>query len=585
MIGEKLGPFRIEEKLGAGAMGVVYRAVWEPEGKTVAIKVVAAEAAARGNAGERFERESEIMKQFNHPGIVQHIGAGFSKTRGLRYYSMEYVPGITLDQYLQEKGPIPWKKLVDVAIQVAEALQYAHERGVVHRDLKPSNLMLTPDGRVKLADFGIAKDLDRTALTADGRTLGTAAYMAPEQIRGTPEVSHKTDLYALGCVLYQLLTGKTPFEGKTALQLMHKHLEDPPPKASAAVPEIPKALDRLITSLMAKNRDDRPWDAMAVVQTLKDLKEKQAKGEKVAMVYDHLPANPGRLGTFEVGPGVTAPTSPAVETSGAPSAGATRRTRAATRASGTAAAAGRRGEAAEYAGRWRARAEVAGIVLALVGLGSVAAYMLWPPSAQYLIGQARKLMASDELADRQRARDKYLAELDRRFADHPYKEEARGYRDRLLVDSARSKARILDSATLSPLAEIKDNDERAYATASRQARKDDDAFRDIDALRRWQELVNLLGADAQSRESTRSWWLLAQERLKTQTEQIQRRNAMCVADLRRLEVTDRAGNTAGAERIRNEILARDGAYQSVEGLVAGLRDATEEPAPEPTQTP
>ena len=123
--------------------------------------------------------------------------------------------------------------MVDLGIQICDALQYAHQHGVVHRDLKPSNLMLAADGKVKLTDFGIAKDLDATQLTGTGRTLGTAAYMAPEQIRGNPPVSHKTDLYALGVVLYQLLVGKPPFEGSTPVVLMHSHLNEPPPRPSA----------------------------------------------------------------------------------------------------------------------------------------------------------------------------------------------------------------------------------------------------------------------------------------------------------------------------------------------------------------
>ena len=145
---------------------------------------------------------------------------------------MEYVPGRTLDQMLDERGALPWREVVDLGIQTCEALDYTHERGVFHRDLKPSNLMLTEQGRVKLTDFGIAKDEDATALTATGRTLGTAAYMAPEQIRGTPEISHKTDLYALGVLLYQMIVGECPFQGKSHVVLMHA-----PPDARPPAPE------------------------------------------------------------------------------------------------------------------------------------------------------------------------------------------------------------------------------------------------------------------------------------------------------------------------------------------------------------
>ena len=175
--------------------------------------------------------------------------------------------------------------MVDLGIQICEALHYAHEHGVVHRDLKPSNLMVTEQGQIKLTDFGIAKDLDATALTAPGRTLGTAAFMAPEQIRGTPEVSHKTDLYALGIVLYQMLTGQAAFSGASAVVLMHCHLNQPPPRPSAKVPEIPVVLDDLILKLMAKAPPDRPWDAAAAGQVLTELRDKAEKGGKIAMVW------------------------------------------------------------------------------------------------------------------------------------------------------------------------------------------------------------------------------------------------------------------------------------------------------------
>ncbi len=297
MIGEKLGPFRIDAKLGQGAMGVVYKATFEPSGQIVAVKVIHEEAASRDKASDRFQRESDILKQFRHPNIVQHIGVGYSKSRTMSYYAMELVPGRTLDQVLEERGPLPWTEVVELALQICEALQYAHERGIVHRDLKPSNLLIHEAGQLKLTDFGIAKALDRTSLTATGRTLGTAAYMAPEQVRGTPEVSHKTDLYSLGCVLYQMLTGTPPFEGKSAMALMHKHIEEPPPRPSAKNPEIPLELDKLVVKLMAKDRDERPWDAQAVGVVLTDLRDKAARHEPVPMVYGNVPVNPPRAGT------------------------------------------------------------------------------------------------------------------------------------------------------------------------------------------------------------------------------------------------------------------------------------------------
>ena len=228
MVGEKLGSFRIEGTLGVGAMGVVYKATHETTGRPAAVKVVNKDIAQRGKTYERFKREAEILKQFRHANIVRFLALG--RYQGTSYIAMEFIEGETLEQLLTTRGSLPWQEVVELGLQICDALHYAHEHGVVHRDLKPSNLMITKTNRVKLTDFGIAKDLDKTALTATGRTLGTAAYMAPEQIRGTPEVSHKTDLYALGVVFYQMLTGQAPFEGTSAVVLMHCHLNEPVPR-------------------------------------------------------------------------------------------------------------------------------------------------------------------------------------------------------------------------------------------------------------------------------------------------------------------------------------------------------------------
>jgi serine/threonine protein kinase len=273
-IGERLGSFRLEEVLGSGAMGVVFRATHETNGRQAAVKIVHGELAQKGKVFDRFQREAEILKQFRHPNIVRWLAWG--RFKGTSYFAMEYVEGITLEKILQDRGELPWREVLELGLQLCSALQYAHDQGVVHRDLKPSNIMVTLDGKVKLTDFGIAKDLDATTLTAPGRTLGTAAYMAPEQIRGTPEVSHKTDLYALGIVLYQMLTGQTAFSGASAVVLMHCHLNQPPPRPSAKVPEIPKALDDLVVKLMAKAPADRPRDAAATAIALAELRDEVA---------------------------------------------------------------------------------------------------------------------------------------------------------------------------------------------------------------------------------------------------------------------------------------------------------------------
>jgi serine/threonine-protein kinase len=263
MIGQTLRQFRIVEQIGAGAMGLVYRAVDERNGRPAAVKVITGEAGGRGHAGgERFIREAEILQKFRHPNIVRFLGGG--QYRGTLYIAMEFISGGTLEELLAQREFLPWHEVVELAIPICEALHYAHEKGVVHRDLKPSNLMISDQGQVKLTDFGIAKDLDAEALTATGRTLGTAAYMAPEQITGGAPISHKTDLYALGCVLYQMLTGRTPFSGRTTVIMMQAHLTEPAPRPSAKNPDIPKDLDNLVLGLMARPRPTapgtrRPW--------------------------------------------------------------------------------------------------------------------------------------------------------------------------------------------------------------------------------------------------------------------------------------------------------------------------------------
>jgi serine/threonine protein kinase len=282
MIGEKIGSFRIEAVVGTGAMGVVYRGTFEKTGETVAVKVIGSEIANQGKAYERFKREAEILQQSRHPNIVRFIGLG--RSQGTSYLAMEYIAGETLEQILEKRGRLPWREVVELGIQICEALHYAHERGVVHRDLKPSNLMVNEQGQIKLTDFGIAKDLNAAALTAQGRTVGTPAYMAPEQIRGTPEVSHKTDLYSLGLVLYQMLTGQPAFSESSAVVLMKCQLNQAPPRPSAKLSGIPRELDDLIVKLMAKAPPDRPYDAAQAAQTLIELRDKVGRGKKSTIV-------------------------------------------------------------------------------------------------------------------------------------------------------------------------------------------------------------------------------------------------------------------------------------------------------------
>lgn len=289
LIGQKLGPFLIEKELGSGAMGTVYRANFEHEGKNirVALKVVALGLLGNKSAMDRFHREASILKQLKHPHIVRLIATpNPNKPSKTPFIAMEYIEGESLDHVLSRRGKLGWEEVVDYAKQLCSALQYAHEKGIIHRDLKPSNLMVTTDGKLKLTDFGIAKDTDVTALTGANSTIGTAAYMSPEQCRGEKDLTNKSDLYSLGIVLFELLTGRKPFTAETTVDMFMKHVQEVPPRPSRFVSDLPVWLDNLIMFLLEKDKEIRPLDAATVGRMLADIEYKmqnqQSAGAELA---------------------------------------------------------------------------------------------------------------------------------------------------------------------------------------------------------------------------------------------------------------------------------------------------------------
>jgi serine/threonine protein kinase len=278
--GERLGTFTIEKELGQGAMGAVYLARHEETGRRVALKLMLAGLDSNPKAQARFEREADVLKQLRHPNVVQLVAIG--KFRGRPFYAMEFIEGESLDRVLERRRRLGWQEAAEIAKQVCAALQHVHDKGILHRDLKPSNLMVTKDGKVKLTDFGIAKDLDRTALTSANYTVGTAAYMSPEQCRGEADIDHRTDLYSLGVVLFELIAGRRPFEADSPVQMLMKHLRAKPPRVREFAPDVPAELDSLIDQLLEKKRDHRPRDAKTVAQTLERILEQYREGKSLA---------------------------------------------------------------------------------------------------------------------------------------------------------------------------------------------------------------------------------------------------------------------------------------------------------------
>jgi serine/threonine-protein kinase len=271
LIGQQVGPFLVDKELGSGAMGTVYRATYTKTGQRMALKMMLPGLGTSDHNMERFEREANILKQLNHPNIVRLFGVGkFQKTR---YYAMEYVDGEPLDRVMARRGRMSWEEIVDLGQQLCAALQHAHEKGIVHRDLKPSNLMITSDGTLKLTDFGIAKDLDVTALTATNCTVGTASYMSPEQCKGDV-ITPKSDLYSLGIVFYELVTGRKPFIAENAMEMFLLHVNGEFERPSRLVLDLPVWFDNLICQLLEKKPEHRPLDAAKVAEALGTIQEK-----------------------------------------------------------------------------------------------------------------------------------------------------------------------------------------------------------------------------------------------------------------------------------------------------------------------
>ena len=284
-VGQKLGPFTLEQELGSGAMGAVYRATLQQEDgkpdRTVALKVIAFGLSSNEQALARFEREAMILKQLRHPNIVRLLATG--RYKGTPFFAMEYVAGQSMDRIMAARStggplraPFSWEEVVEFGVQLCAALQHAHDKGIIHRDVKPSNLMLTDEGVLKLTDFGIAKDIDVTALTGANNTIGTAAYMSPEQCKGEKVLTGKSDIYSLGVVFYELMTGRKPFIAESSVDMFLMHLNGTFTRPSQLNPEIPIWLDTLVCQMMEKRPEMRPRDAAMVGQVLEEIAAKVA---------------------------------------------------------------------------------------------------------------------------------------------------------------------------------------------------------------------------------------------------------------------------------------------------------------------
>ena len=281
--GHKLGAYEIVCPLGAGGMGEVYRARDPKLGRDVALKVLPPEVTTEPGRLERFDREARAIAALNHPHIVTIYST--EDADGVRFLTMELVDGCTLSDLIAPGG-MPIGRFLDIAPPLADALAAAHQKQITHRDLKPGNVMVSNDGRVKVLDFGLARvgggeasdeTLTRAPITHHGTLVGTMPYMSPEQVEGRA-LDARSDLFSLGVIFYELLSGERPFKGASSPALMSAILRDTPPPIGERRPDVPEAIGRLLARLLEKRPEDRVQTARDVFNELRLVRRQLDSG-------------------------------------------------------------------------------------------------------------------------------------------------------------------------------------------------------------------------------------------------------------------------------------------------------------------
>jgi serine/threonine-protein kinase len=405
MIGDRLGKWVIHKELGRGGMGRVYLAQDEIGGQKAALKVLAAELAQEQGFLHRFQREIDALSQLDHPHIVRFYESGFEN--GLYFYAMEYVDGSSFEDILLREQRLPWREVLDTAMQVCPALKHVHDHGIIHRDLKPANILRDQAGVVKLTDFGIAKVFAQGHLTATGGVVGTAEYLSPEQAMGKP-VSKRSDLYSLGAVLYTLLIGRPPFSGESFVELLHKHRYAQFDRPQKIVAGLPYEMDEVICQLLEKDPADRPPDCLVLSRQLEGIRSKldrKSSATQAAVEDSGTVADTGGSVMEDPGPG------PATLMSQLVRQELQRQYRG--------------GPIAQLFDRWFV------VVPLFLIVAGIFIWTFWPTSPETLFQHGAELMASTDPADWERAWREYLEPLQRDHPDNPHRAEVEEFHKKI----------------------------------------------------------------------------------------------------------------------------------------------------------
>ena len=269
-IGRKLdGRYEIKELIGSGGMADIYKAYDSIEEKIVAVKILKEEFANDDDFLRRFRNESKAITLLSHPNIVKIFDVGF--TEKLQFIVMEFIDGITLTEYIEREGVIKWKDAVHFTLQILRALQHAHDKGIVHRDVKPQNVMLLQDGTIKLMDFGIARFARENGRTLSDKTIGSVHYISPEQARGE-HIDERSDVYSVGVMLYEMLTGRKPYDGDTPVAVALMHMQSDFTVPSEINPDIPKGLEEIVIRAMQREMDRRYQSASEMIKDIDEFK-------------------------------------------------------------------------------------------------------------------------------------------------------------------------------------------------------------------------------------------------------------------------------------------------------------------------